>query len=142
LVKFGSNPGVQRALLFGIGAFVGFGSGLTGTGGPVLSVPIMMICGFPPLTSIAASQVIQIAVGLSGTMCNLAHGAIDFGLVFLVTVLELAGVLVGVRLIHRVGARQVKRFVAVACIIVGAFLLCSSAISDLGPGSFYARFFR
>lgn len=115
----------QRNLLLGIGASVGFASGLTGTGGPVLSVPIMMIFGFAPLTTIATSQVLQIAIGLSGSVGNMVHGQIDFYSGFWVTVLELAGVMIGVRLAHRANAQQLRRCVAILCIIVGVFILCS-----------------
>ena len=121
------DPGsrLQKALLFGIGVGVGFASGLTGTGGPVLSVPIMMICGFAPLTTIATSQVLQIAIGFSGSMGNLAHGAINFSVGLWITAVELAGVVIGVRLAHRANAPQLRKCVAIVCIIVGAFILCT-----------------
>ncbi len=52
------RPRLQQILLFGIGigAVAGFGSGLTGVGGPALSVPLMVLFGFPTLTTIGASQ--------------------------------------------------------------------------------------
>ncbi len=122
-MKYDRHSKIQKILLFGIGAVVGFASGLTGTGGPVLSVPIMMVCGFSPLACIATSQVIQIAVGFSGTVGNLLHGVIDFPVGLSITVLELTGVLIGVRLAHRAKAQQLRSCVALACILVGAFIL-------------------
>jgi len=55
---FHDRPRMRQALLAGIGAVAGFGSGLTGVGGPALSVPIMVLVRFSPLIAIGASQVI------------------------------------------------------------------------------------
>ena len=46
------DPKRQWIMLAGIGAVTGFLSGLTGIGGPALSVPLMVLCGFSILTSI------------------------------------------------------------------------------------------
>ena len=116
-------------MLFTIGAVVGFGSGLTGVGGPVLSVPLMVILGFHPLTSIATSQVIQIAAACSGSLGNLGHGFIDFQTALWVTGLELLGVFAGVRLAHTIPASTLKKIVSIVCIIVGAFILIKTIYS-------------
>jgi hypothetical protein len=117
------QPRAQQMLLLGLGATAGFGSGLTGVGGPALSVPFMVLCGFPALTSIGTSQVIQIAAALSGTLGNLKYGAIDFRVAATVTLLEIAGVLVGARVVHAVNANLLRKFVALLCIVVGVGLI-------------------
>ena len=119
---FHDRPGRQSATLFGIGAFAGFGSGLTGVGGPALSVPIMVLFGFSPLTAIGASQVIQILAAVSGTVGNMRFGSIDYGVAALVAVVELVGVTLGVRIVHAVDARHLRVFVGALCILVGASL--------------------
>ena len=106
-----------------VGAVSGFGSGLTGVGGPALSVPLMVLCGFPALTSIGASQVIQIIAAFSGTLGNLRFGTINFTIAALVTLLEIGGVFVGARIAHAVDAGWLRKFVAALCIAVGAFLM-------------------
>ena len=83
---------------------MGFGSGLTGVGGPVLSVPLMVILGFTPLTSIATSQVIQITAATSGSISYFANGFVDLHMAFLVTAAELVGVVAGARLAHSVSS--------------------------------------
>ena len=113
----------QKLFLLAIGGAVGFGSGLTGVGGPVLSVPLMVIIGFSPLTAIATSQVIQITAALSGSAGNLAHGFIDTGTALWVTVAELVGVTVGARLAHSISQASLKKVVSVVCIVVGAFIV-------------------
>ena len=120
------SPWNRRIRLLLIGAVVGFGSGLTGVGGPVLSVPIMVACGFHPLTSIAASQVVQITAALSGSIGNLAHGFIDFSVAWWVTLVELAGVAVGVRMAHSASGASLKKVVSAVCIAVGGYILIRS----------------
>lgn len=45
-----------------IGAVVGSGSARTGTGGPVLLVPILLTLGVAPVKAVAVSQAAQLAV--------------------------------------------------------------------------------
>lgn len=113
----------QYVLLLGLGAVAGFGSGLTGIGGPALSVPLMVLFGFPALTSIGTSQVIQIVAAVSGSLANLKYGSIDFSVAATVTVLEIAGVLLGARIVHAVNADLLRKFVAILCVIVGLGLI-------------------
>lgn len=118
-----NRPQAQQSLLFGIGATAGFGSGFTGVGGPALSVPIMVLFGFPTLSSIGTSQVIQIIAAASGTLGNLQFGTINFSIAGVVTVLEIAGVFLGARIVHAVNADSLRKFVAVLCIVVGIYLI-------------------
>lgn len=116
----------EQTLLVGIGSIAGLGAGWTGVGGPVLSVPLMVMFGFPALASIGASQVIQILAAFSGTLGNLAFGSIDFALALPVTVAEIAGVFCGAAAAHAVSQAVLRRFVGVLCIPVGIFLLAQA----------------
>ena len=120
---FDDRPRRRRALLFMIGAVTGFGSGLTGIGGPALAVPMLVLCGFPALAAIGASQVIQIVASVSGSVAHLAHGNVDLRLAALLTLFEVLGVAVGVRAAHAVDARWLRRGVGLLCVGVGAGLL-------------------
>jgi len=120
---FSDRAGAQRALLLGLGATSGFGSGLTGVGGPALSVPLMVLSGFPALTSIAVSQPLQIVAAAAGTLAHLRFGSIDFALAAPVTALEIAGALLGARLAHAIDVRVLRRIVAVLCLVVGGVLM-------------------
>lgn len=117
------GPGGRWALLAAIGASVGFVAGLTGVGGPVLSIPIMVVLGFSPLVAIATGQVIQVAAATSGSIGYLAQGTIDFSLASWLTLVQLVGLVLGVRWGHSRDTGQLKRMVAVVCLGVGAFLL-------------------
>lgn len=116
-------PRLQQVLLFGIGAVVGFGSGLTGVGGPALSVPIMILLGFPVLSTIGASQVIQILAAISGTAGNLQYGSINYKFMAICTIFEVIGVVFGARIVHAVNAQSLRGGVGLLCILVGAGLM-------------------
>ena len=122
-VGFHGRPRLRQLLLFGIGAVTGFGSRLTGVGGPALSVPMMVLFGFPALTAIGASQVIQILAAVSGSVGHLIHGHIELRLAALLTGFEIAGVWAGVHLAHAVEARLLRRAVELLCMLAGAALL-------------------
>lgn len=111
------------ALLVTVGAVSGFGSGLSGAGGPLFSVPIMLMLGFAPLTAIGASQVLQIISATSGTLANLRYGSIDFGLATWITLAELVGVMVGVQAAHMANMQQLRGAAAWFCVAVGSVML-------------------
>lgn len=116
-------PASRRTLLFWIGAVAGFGSGLTGVGGPALSVPLLLLCGFSPLAAIGASQVVQIVAAVSGTLGNLQYGIIDLPLAALLTAFEVVGVCLGVYLVHRLNPAWLRSTIGLICILVGSWLL-------------------
>ncbi len=118
----GRAPG-ERALLLGVGAVAGFGSGLSGAGGPLFAVPIMVLAGFAPLAAVATGQVLQIVAAAFGTAGNLAYGAIDFRMAAWIAAFQLAGVAAGVRAAHAVSVGTLRRLAGALCILVGAAML-------------------
>ena len=121
----GRGAGAQ-ALLAGVGAVAGFGSGLSGAGGALFSVPMMMALGFVPLAAIGTSQVLQIIVAASGTLGNLQFGSVDFRTAAWVSVLAMLGVVLGARAAHAVSVVVLRRMAAGLCIAVGLFMLVRS----------------
>lgn len=128
LLIFENSPRAQLVLLAAVGAVVGFGSGLTGVGGPALSVPLMILFGFPPLSTIGASQVVQILAAVSGTAGNLRFGSINYELAVICTIFEVVGVVMGVRIVHAMNARVLRTCVGVLCILVGAWLMIRTVL--------------
>jgi uncharacterized protein len=118
----GRAPG-DMPLLAAVGIASGFGSGLSGAGGPLFCVPLMVILGFAPLAAVGASQVLQIVAALSSSLAAVQDGRIDFGVAAWVTGFELAGVALGVRLAHAVSGAVLRRMAAGLCIAVGTFML-------------------
>jgi uncharacterized protein len=121
----GRAPG-EKWLLASVGAASGFGSGFSGAGGPLFSVPLMVILGYVPLTAVATSQVLQIVAATSGSLENLRHGFIDWRTAALITIFELAGLIVGVRLAHVASALVLRRLAGALCVITGGLLLARS----------------
>ena len=116
----------EQLLLASVGAASGFGSGLSGAGGPVFSVPFMVILRYVPLTAVATSQVLQIVAATSGSLSNLRHGFIDWRVATLVTVFELAGLVIGVKLAPVASALALRRLAGALCAVTGALLLARS----------------
>ena len=113
----------RSPLLIAIGATAGFGSGFSGAGGPLFSVPLMMVSGFSPLLTIGTSQVLQIVSATSGSIANFRYGDIQWSLVTWITICELVGVVAGARLAHAVDSRTLKRGAGLICLAVGSWLL-------------------
>jgi uncharacterized protein len=116
----------EQTLLASVGAASGFGSGFSGAGGPLFSVPLMVILRYAPLAAVATSQVLQIVAASSGSLENLRHGFIDFRIALVVTIFELAGVIIGVRLAHAASALVLRRLAGALCIASGGLLLARS----------------
>jgi len=121
-LRNGRGPG-EKWLLASVGAASGLGSGFSGAGGPLFSVPLMVILRYAPLTAVATSQVLQIVAATSGSIENLRHGFIDWNSAAVITVFELLGVIVGVRLAHIASALILRRLAGVLCVITGGLLL-------------------
>lgn len=113
------NGELGRPTLAAIGGVVGCGSALSGTGGPVMLLPLLMFLGVPVRTGIAMAQVIQLPIALSATGVNFAQGRLDLGLAGLVGALLVAGSLAGFWLATRVGTGALKRAVALGLVALG-----------------------
>ena len=68
---------VSPVTLSVIGALTGFLSSVTGTGGPLVLVPILIAMKLPVLTAVGLSQVIQLPVALAATVGNVLYGELD-----------------------------------------------------------------
>lgn len=121
-----AEPGA--AALVAIGAFVGFGSALTGTGGPVLLVPILLTIGVAPLRAVAVSQAVQLPVVVSGSIGYFQTGLVDVRLGTLLGILAALGTLVGAVVATRIHAEGLRKIVAVACIAAGLFLIVRAVV--------------
>jgi uncharacterized membrane protein YfcA len=113
--------------LVAIGAAVGFGSALTGTGGAVLLVPALLWLRLPILTVVGLSQAIQVPIALLATLGNLVYGAVDGALFVLVSTGVVVGCWGGARIAHALPAPVLTRFVGGVLLAVGALLIFRAA---------------
>jgi uncharacterized membrane protein YfcA len=135
LASGAGGAGAERRLgplpLVLIGMVTGFGSAMSGTGGPLILVPLLVWLELPILTAVGLSQVIQLPVAALATAGNLTYGRIDLAVALGVAVLLVAGVAVGARIAHRVSADALKRTVAMALMGVGMLIAGRIAFVDL-----------
>jgi uncharacterized membrane protein YfcA len=120
---------LQPLSLMGIAVGVGIGSAMTGTGGPVLLVPLLMWRNMPVLASVGLSQAIQIPIALMATVGNVWTGSLDLRLGALLSIGVTVGAAVGAHVAHAVPAVFLARVVAVALVAVGAVILVRSGHS-------------
>lgn len=115
-----------------IGAVTGFGSAMSGTGGPLILVPVLVWLNLPVLAAVGLSQVIQVPVAALATAGNLVYGEVNMAVGLATAVLLIAGVSVGARIAHRVSAAALKRVVAIALIVVGILIFGRFAVGAFG----------
>ena len=114
------SPATRLGLL---GGAVGVLSGLTGAGGPVLTVPAMIAMGYLPLQAIAAGMVYALAVSTAGTVGNALHASVDFTLAALCGVGQVAGVWGGLVLARSLRAGLLRHLVGAVCVLTGVGIL-------------------
>lgn len=115
-----------------IGVFVGFCSALTGTGGPVILMPILLAVGIPALTAVAASQVVQIPLVAFASIGYASQGAVEFGLGTMIGVIAAVGVVGGGAVALKLRQEQLRRLAGVALTVFGAALLGATVFSFFG----------
>jgi uncharacterized membrane protein YfcA len=114
---------LDKGGLVGLGAFVGFGSALTGTGGPLLLVPLLVWMKMPILTTIGLSQVIQLPIAALASAGNVYFDLLDLRLGALLAVTLLVGSVIGARAAHVLPGQTLTRFVGLLMLAVGAFII-------------------
>lgn len=121
--KFGNQgmESVSKYILILLGFFVGYGSSLTGTGGPLLLVPSLLFLNFPILNTVGLSMAIQLPISPFATLGHFIHGTIDWFLSIPIAIGTSAGILVGAAIAHRISANSMRRAVAV-------ILICCSVL--------------
>jgi hypothetical protein len=113
----GVHPHHPYWLLITLGLGVAVVGGMFGVGGPLLTVPLLVLAGTPVLSALGAAQAQSVVVAGVGTLSYLGRGTIDWPLVLVVGVPELAGVLIGWRVAHAVPPRLLKRAMIVALLV-------------------------
>ena len=113
--------------LVSIGVAVGIGSALTGTGGPVLLVPLLMWLHMPVLAAVGLSQAIQIPIAGLASAGNLWAGQLDIGLGTLLGLGVAVGTALGARIAHALPSRFLTRLVACVLLLIGALLVVRAA---------------
>lgn len=112
----------HKALLI-VGAVTGFLSSITGTGGPLTLVPILISMSVPVLAAVGLSQAIQLPVAIAATVGNVLYGELDLALGGVLAASLTVGSWYGARLAHVVPRATLRRIVSIVLVVVGVFIL-------------------
>jgi uncharacterized membrane protein YfcA len=114
-------------LILGLGAAVGFISGMFGVGGGFLMTPLLILIGIPPAIAVSTVPTHMAASSFSGTLSYWQKKLVDQSLAFILLGGSLVGTWLGVwffSVLRRMG--QLDLFIAIAYIVllsgVGAML--------------------
>ena len=121
-----------KSALIVIGVVTGIASSMSGTGGPLVLIPILLWLHVPVLAAVGLSQVIQVPISAFATAGNVLYGAIDYPVAAALAVLLMIGVWFGARIAHRVSSIALKRFVSLMLLGVGVMMLARVALYASG----------
>lgn len=136
LVTRGEHGDRETALsplsLIVIGTVIGFGSALTGTGGPLILVPVLVWLKVPVLTAVGLSQVVQLPIAALATTGNFISGSVDMMVGGILAAALMVGAAFGARVAHAVSRATMRIVVAWVLVAVGLFLIVRIARVWLG----------
>jgi uncharacterized membrane protein YfcA len=105
-----------------MGLLVGVGSALSGTGGPVMLLPLLMLRHCPFERSVQVALVLQVPIALAATVTHAAAGRLDLGYGVAVALLLLAAAETGRRLSRRWPRRVLQAVTAVLLVGTGLWM--------------------
>jgi uncharacterized protein len=114
--------------LLGIGAVTGFLSSVSGTGGPLVLVPILIAMKLPVLTAVGLSQAIQLPVAIAATVGNVIYGKLDLALGGILAASLTVGSWYGAKLAHTLPRAALRQIVSVVLVVIGLFILGNLAL--------------
>src|SRR4029450_3555994 len=109
---------VSVLLLLGLGAGVGFLSGLFGVGGGFLMTPLLIFVGVPPAVAVASSANQLVGTSASGVIPQWRRGNVDFKMGAVLLAGGFVGSLLGVwifSLLRKLG--QIELFISLCYIV-------------------------
>jgi hypothetical protein len=90
---------VNLLVMLGLGAAVGFLSGMFGVGGGFLLTPLLMFSGIPPAIAVATGANQIVGTSVSGTLAQWRRGNVDVRMGFVLIAGGVVGALAGVLLL-------------------------------------------
>jgi uncharacterized membrane protein YfcA len=116
----GVDQSIPGALMQGaVGIFVGFGSSFSGTGGPVLLLPILLFFRVPTMVAIAISQSIQLPIAIAASTGHALRSDLPFKLGIAIGVALLIGAWFGRRAACRMSPAVLRAGTSIGLIVVG-----------------------
>jgi uncharacterized protein len=114
-------PGLGGQVALGLA--VGLGSALSGTGGPVMLLPLLMLMRRPLSRAIVAAQVVQLPIAIASSATHALAGRLDWRLGAAIAIALLLGAWAGRRLARRANPRPLQAATAAVLLATGAWFL-------------------
>lgn len=115
--RFGASA---RRLVAGASAAL---SAMTGAGGPVVSIPLMLAIGVEVRQAIIASQWMMLSGTFTATLVHLQAGRVHLTLALAISVLSMIGIAIGMQLARRLESGIYRRIVGITGLGIGVWLL-------------------
>jgi len=109
--------------LITIGVVAGIGSALTGTGGPLFIVPIMVSLKVAAHTAIGFSQAIQLPIASLATIGNFLYGSVDLIIGSVIASGVIIGSTFGAKLAHLISPIIMNRVLSLVLVTVGIIMI-------------------
>jgi len=123
---------LSRQTLTTAGATTGFLSALSGTGGPLVLIPILLWFHLPTLTAIGLAQAIQLPIAVLATGGNVLAGTLNVAMGCAIGVGILLGTWSGSHLAHRLPQATLRATVSGLLVVIGGLILLQ-LVYDLTP---------
>ena len=117
---------IDYKIVFLIGLFTGLGSPITGTGGPLIFVPAMILLKAPIILTIGLSQIAQMPIAFFASISNTIYGEINFKLGLTIIIFMIIGVYFGVKTSTKLDSNIIKRIVGYGLLIIGLFIITTT----------------
>jgi uncharacterized membrane protein YfcA len=116
--------------LTAIGAATGLASAVTGTGGPLVLLPILVRLEVPVLAALGSAQAIQLPIAAAATGANIASGMLDVPLGLTIGAGIALGTAAGAKAAHALPITRLRSLVAALLVLVGGGILLRIAIAS------------
>ena len=128
---FSSDKFLKPIPLIVVGFVTGIGSALTGTGGPLLLVPILVTYKVAAHTAIGLSQAIQLPVATLATISNYLFSEINFVLSIIIALGLSIGGIIGAKLAHKISSAMMTIILGWVLLFVGVFIIGKLSLQNL-----------
>ena len=112
-----------------VGLVTGFFSVLSGTGGPLVLLPLLTWLSVPLVTAIGLSQAIQLPIAIFATVGNEANNLVNWDLVLFLAIGLAIGSFIGAKLSKSLPVEHIKALVAFLLFGSGAYMIIALLLS-------------
>ena len=122
---------VNLVVMLGLGAAVGFLSGMFGVGGGFLLTPFLMLSGIPPAIAVATGANQIVGTSVSGTLAQWRRGNVDLQMGAVLIIGGVVGAIIGVfllKILRELGQAGLMISLIYVCFLgtIGALMLWES----------------